>query len=399
MNRNERLILLLLSALNFTHILDFMILMPLGNYLIPYFNITPQQFAMLVSAYTISAAVSGFTAAFYVDNFDRKKILLYAYLGFLIGTLACGLAPSFILLFVARVVTGLFGGLIGAQVVSIISDIFPYERRGRAMGAIMSAFAVASTLGVPFALYLANLISWHAPFLLVGGLGFVVIPLLMRYIPPMRGHLQDRESPPLSKMTVLTNILSEPLQRNALIFSGLVMFGHFIIIPFINPYLEFNIGYSKNMTPLVYLFGGISSFISANILGRISDKYGKLNVFSICVIAAIPMILTITHISYVYFVWMLILFAGWFSASTGRGVTAQAMVSQIVNPENRGSFQSFNSSIQQLGSGLASLVAGYVVVKGDNNRIENFSWVGIMSIIVLSICLLMARQIFKTIDK
>ena len=140
MTKKERLILLLLSALNFTHILDFMIMMPLGNYLIPYFSISPQQFAILVSAYTFSAGASGFVAAFYVDNFDRKKILIAAYIGFLVGTLACGLAPTFALLLTARTLTGVFGGLIGAQVISIVSDTFPYERRGQAMGAIMSAF-------------------------------------------------------------------------------------------------------------------------------------------------------------------------------------------------------------------------------------------------------------------
>ncbi|RYY81219.1 MAG: MFS transporter, partial [Chitinophagaceae bacterium] len=168
MTPKERILLLLLAAINFTHILDFMIMMPLGNYLMPYFRISPQQFTLLVAAYTVSAGISGFIAAFFVDGFDRKKVLLFGYTGFLLGTIACGFAPSFYALLAARLVAGLFGGLIGAQVLSIISDVFPYERRGQAMGSVMSAFSIASTLGVPFSLYLANLISWHAPFLLVG---------------------------------------------------------------------------------------------------------------------------------------------------------------------------------------------------------------------------------------
>ena len=208
MNWKERIILILLAALNFTHILDFMILMPLGNYLMPYFDLSPKQFSILVSAYTISAAVSGFGAAFFVDRYDRKKVLLYAYIGFLVGTIACGLAPTFITLFIARTVAGLFGGLIGAQVLSIVADSFPYERRGAAMGAIMSAFALASTFGVPFALYLANLISWHAPFLLVGILGIVLIPLLIRYLPSMTGHIQPEDAERHSKSA------SSPLVRN-----------------------------------------------------------------------------------------------------------------------------------------------------------------------------------------
>jgi MFS transporter, DHA1 family, inner membrane transport protein len=323
MTNQERLLLFLLAALNFTHILDFMITMPLGNYLMPYFKISPQAFAALVSAYTISAAISGFASAFFVDNFDRKKILLVAYMGFLIGTLACGLAPTFVLLFIARVATGIFGGLIGAQVVSIVADTFSYERRGAAMGALMSAFSVASIMGVPFALYLANLTSWHAPFLLVGGLGFVLVPLLMRYLPTMTGHIhaQDIEHP-ASKLAIMTDVFKSKHSRDALIFSGLIMFGHFLIIPFINPFLEFNLGYSKTITPMVYLVGGAASFIAANLLGKLSDKYGKLTVFSLSVLLAMPLVGLITNLWYVPVGIVLVLFGTWFSASTGRAVTA-----------------------------------------------------------------------------
>lgn len=157
MNSKERLILVLLAAINFTHILDFMIMMPLGNYLMPYFHINPRQFTLLVGAYTLSAGISGFAAAFFVDRYDRKKVLMVGYVGFLMGTLACGVAPTYELLLASRLLAGLFGGLIGAQVLSIVSDIFSYERRGTAMGAVMSSFSIASTFGVPFALYLANL--------------------------------------------------------------------------------------------------------------------------------------------------------------------------------------------------------------------------------------------------
>jgi MFS transporter, DHA1 family, inner membrane transport protein len=399
MTTKERLLLFLLAALNFTHILDFMIMMPLGNYLMPYFDISPQAFAALVSAYTISAAISGFASAFFVDNFDRKRVLLMAYMGFLVGTIACGLAPTFILLFTARVATGIFGGLIGAQVVSIVADTFSYERRGAAMGALMSAFSVASIIGVPFALYLANLTSWHAPFLLVGVLGFVLVPLLMRYLPSMTGHIHAQsDGPKVSKMALLTSILASSSQRNALLFSGLIMFGHFLIIPFINPYLEFNVGFSKSITPMVYLVGGIASFFSANLLGKLSDKYGKLLVFTCCVLSAIPLVALITNLWFMPVVFVLAAFGVWFTASTGRAVTAQAMVSEVVTPEHRGSFQSFNSSVQQLGTGLASLVSGMVVVKGADNTLLHYNWLGVMSIVVLITSLLLARRIFKKMD-
>ena len=295
MSKNERLIIVLLASINFTHILDFMIMMPLGNYLMPYFKLTPQQFTFLVGAYTLTAGVSGFAAAFFVNRYDRKKVLLYGYTGFLLGTIACGIAPSYELLLAARVLAGLFGGLIGAQVLSIVADLIPYERRGAAMGAIMSAFAMASTFGVPFSLYLANIFSWHAPFLLVGILGIVIVPLVWKLVPPMSGHIQEEHG---KRIDVLMSVVKNPTQRLALLFSCLIMMGHFLIIPFINPYMEFNNGYPKSITPMIYLVGGISSFFAANILGRIADKYGKLKILVICIVLSLPFIYLITNNNY-----------------------------------------------------------------------------------------------------
>lgn len=400
MTWNERLILILLAAINFTHILDFMIMMPLGNYLMPYFNISPQAFSILVSSYTISAAISGFAAAFFVDSYDRKKVLLVGYTGFIIGTIACGLAPSFTTLLVARIFAGVFGGLIGAQVLSIVADTFPYERRGAAMGAIMSAFALASTFGVPFALYLANLSSWHAPFLLVGFLGVFLIPLILRYLPAMTEHIQNEADIINSKWTVMTDILNNNQQYKALIFSGLIMFGHFLVIPFINPFMEFNVGFSKNITPLIYLVGGIASFFASNILGRLSDRYGKLSIFKVCVYAALPMVFMITNLPPVQaYIPVLTLFGLWFTVATGRGVTAGAMVSNVVNSEQRGSFQSFNSSLQQLGSGLAALASGFIVSKNaETGKLEHYDWVGYLSIFVLLMCVFLAKNIFREFE-
>lgn len=395
MIKQYRPILILLAAINFTHILDFMIMMPLGNYLMPYFKISTQKFSLLVSTYTISAAISGFTAAFFVDNFDRKKILLFGYIGFLAGTLACGIAPNYELLFVARTIAGLFGGLIGAQVLSIIADIFPYSDRGKAMGAVMSAFAIASTIGVPFSLYLANLISWHAPFILVAGLGVIIVPLVIKFIPNMNKHITAKKNEEgNSPFKALLVIKEHTNMQLALLFSGLIMLGHFLIIPFINPYMEFNNGYSKQQTPMIYLVGGLSSFFAANILGRLADKYGKLKVFTIAIIVSLPLVIAVTHVPPIPFWIVLTIFGFWFTAATGRGVTAQAMISNEVDANNRGSFMSFNSSVQQLGTGIASLVAGIVVTTNAKGQIQHYTWLGYLSIIILVACLFLARYLF-----
>lgn len=400
MNKKERIIVLILAGLNFTHILDFMIMMPLGNYLMPYFDIDPRRFSFLVSAYSISAAISGFVAAFIVDRFDRKKILVFSYIGFLAGTVACGFAASYNLLFASRVLAGIFGGIIGAQVFSIIADLFVYERRGSAMGSVMSAFAVASILGVPFSLYLTNLFqdNWHIPFLLVGIIGALLTPLLIKFIPPMKGHIargEKKEQP----LEILGTVLQTPAQRSALLFSCLLMMGHFLIIPFINPYLEFNKGFSKDLTPMIYLVGGIASLIAAIYLGRIADKKGKLPVFSICIFFSLFMVVLITRMPTVPFALVLVFFAVWFVFATGRAVTAQAMISEVVKPEQRGSFMSFNGSVQQLGTSIASVLAGLIVLKDKAGKIQHYEWLGYLSIVVLVASLLLGRYLFAGMDK
>ena len=224
MTRKERIIVLILAGLNFTHILDFMIMMPLGNYLIEDLNISAMQFSLLVAIYSISAFFSGLVIAMFIDRFDRKKPLFLAYIGFLAGTLACGFANSYGLLLLARTVAGLFGGIIGAQVFAIVADMFAYERRGRAMGVVMGGFAAASILGVPLSLYLTNIFkhNWHIPFLMISGVAILFCPLILRFIPNMTDHVKKKEER-LSSLSVLKVVAQVPVQRSALIFSGLLI--------------------------------------------------------------------------------------------------------------------------------------------------------------------------------
>lgn len=400
MTRKEQIILLILASLNFTHILDFIIMMPLSNYLIPYFKITAMQFSLLVACYSISAFISGLLIAMFIDRFDRKRSLLFAYIGFLVGTIACGFAPTYGLLLFARIMAGLFGGIIGAQVLSIVADLFVYVRRGRAMGVVMSAFAAASILGVPLSLYLTNLFkfNWHVPFLLIGSLGILFVPLIIRFIPKMKGHIvtTGKTGSPFDALVVVWRV---PAQRSALLFSGLLMMGHFLIIPFINPFIEFNKGFSKEIIPMIYLFGGIASFLGAILLGRISDKVGKLPIFLWSVFFSLFMVLIITRMPTVHFSVVLCFFAIWFVLGTSRAITAQAMISEVVKSEQRGSFMSVNGSVQQLGSGLAALAAGAIVFTEKSGKILNYSWVGYLSILVLLSSMILGYFVFRKIDK
>jgi DHA1 family inner membrane transport protein len=378
----ERVILLLLAAINFTHILDFMIMMPLGNYLMPYFNISSQQFSMLVAAYTFSAGVSGFLAAFFVDRFDRKQVLLLGYSGFLIGTLCCALSPTYQFLLLSRIFAGVFGGLIGAQVLSIVADLIPYERRGTAMGIIMAAFSVASVFGVPFSLYLSNIFNWHGPFFFVAGLGVILIPFLIKYLPKMDGHLNGRKSIKVNPLVLLKDIGKDRNQLLALALSASIMLGHFMIIPFLNPFLEFNKGFSKSQTPIVYMVGGALTLILSPFFGKIADKVGKHRLFIFMALTAIIPIALITNLPNIPFYLVLCVTGFWFVVSSGRTIPAQALISNVVATERRGSFLSINSSIQQIFVGLASVIAGLVVVKTPSNAIEHYEITGYISIAV-----------------
>lgn len=266
------------------------------------------------------------------------------------------------------------------------------------MGAVMSSFAIASTIGVPFSLYLANIFSWHAPFIFVGLLGIAVVPLVIKFIPDVHGHIREKNED-AHRFQVILNVIRNRQQRLALLFSALIMMGHFLIIPFVNPYLEFNKHYSKNLTPMVYLFGGIASFFSAFVLGRFSDKVGKLRVFSWSVFFSLIMVLIITNLPTVPFSVVILFFAIWFTVSTGRAVTAQAMISNVVKAEQRGSFMTFNSSVQQLGTALASFTAGFIVIKDSGGKLLRYEWVGYLSIFVLLLGLLLGRYLFGETDK
>lgn len=399
MKKEERIILLLLASVNFTHIMDFMIMMPLGNFLMPHFNISAQQFSFLVAAYTFSAATASFFAASLVDKFDRKNLLLFAYTGFLLCTLLCAVSVTYEMLLSARIAAGVFGGLIGAQVLSIVADLVPFERRGRAMGMIIAAFSAASVFGVPFGLYLSKFFSWHAPFYFVVALGAVIMPLLVKYIPNMTGHKEANEGMKFNPIMLLVDILKDKNQRLGILLLSTMMMGHFLIIPFLVPFMELNVGFTNVQTPLIYMVGGALTLFTSPIIGKWADRLGKFRLFSIMILLGIIPIALITNMPRIPFYFVLAITGFWFVVSTGRAIPAQAIVSEIVPPARRGSFMNINSSVQQLSVGLASVMAGWVVVKTPENTIANYDITGYLSIAVILSCLLTGYRLHKALGK
>jgi MFS transporter, DHA1 family, inner membrane transport protein len=392
MQKTERILLITLASINFINIMDFMIMMPLGPQLMRYFSITPHQFTLLVSAYTFSAGISGFFAAFIVDRFDRKSFLRLLFVGFLTGTLACGVAPTYELLLFARVFTGIFGGILGAMVLAIVGDVIPFERRGQAMGIIVSAFSVASALGVPFGVFLASLFSWHAPFVMLAVLGIPVSYFIWKYVPSITAHIHSKTTQP-NPIAILRAITSDPNQRKAITLMLVLMFGHFSIIPMLNPFMVSNIGFEEYQLTYIYAIGGALTVFSSPLIGRWADRYGKRKVFTIFIILCTIPIFFITNMPQVPIWVALIGTATFFVFSGGRFIPAQAMVTETVTPETRGSFMSISSSLQQLCAGIAAYMAGVLVVKQPDGTLAHYNWVGYISIAATLFCLVLVQRI------
>lgn len=388
----EKVVLWTLAAINFIHIVDFMILMPLGPQLMRLFDIGPVEFSLLVSSYTFSAGASSFFGAFVLDRFDRKKILLWVYVGFTIGTLGCALSPNYPILLVARVVSGIFGGLTSALILAIIGDVVPYERRGRAMGLVMSAFSFASVMGVPMGLFLASLSDWHTPFYILTGLSVLSLGMIFKFIPSIAAHINNDVKRP-NPLEVVTRVTSNANQMRAITLSIMMMFGQFMIIPFLSPYNVANVGFSEMQLTYIYIVGGAFTMFTSPWVGKLADKHGKLKIFTIFMILNLVPIAIITHLGVTPIVLVLVVTTLFFVTSNGRFVPAAAIITGTASPENRGSFLSFNSAVQQLAAGFASLLAGMIIGENELGQLTNFNWVGYLAIFFSLLCIPLARRV------
>jgi predicted MFS family arabinose efflux permease len=388
----EKMLLWTLAAINFTHIIDFMILMPLGPQLMRIFQISPSQFGLLVSSYTFSAGLSSFLGAFILDKFDRKIILLWVFVGFLVGTLACALSPNFIFLLTARIVSGIFGGLTSALVMAIIGDAVPASRRGRAMGLVMAAFSVASVVGVPFGLFIASLYNWHAPFFFLAFLSIIILGMIHLFIPSITQHLHLNSVKP-GPVEVIKRVTSNQSQMRAITLTIMMMLGQFTIIPFLSPYMVANVGFTDLQLTFIYIAGGAFTVFTSPWVGKLTDKYGQIKIFTIFMTLNVIPIGLITHLGVTPIPFVLMVTTMFFVTSNGRMVPAAALITNTAKPENRGSFLSFNSAVQQLSAGVASFVAGLIIYQSDSGQFINFDKVGYLAIFLSLLCIPLIRRI------
>jgi len=353
--------LLTLGTVQFTHVLDFMIMMPLGALLMRTFAITPAQFTYLVASYGIAAAVSGFVGGFFMDRFDRKRALLFTYTGFGLATLACALAPTHHWLLVARLAAGAFGGLSGSLVSAMIADIIPPERRGRANSIVMSAFPVATVLGIPAGLFLAEKFGWHGPFFLLAACSVPTLVLGAFVLPHLRTAVRDHQ--PIRQMRA---ILSHPIHQRALALGAILIMGGGCLVPFVAPAMVANMGILESQLPIVYAVGGAGAFVSMPLIGWLSDHMDRLRLLIWISIAASVSALVMTRLGPATVTFAAVMMAIFMVTMSGRFPPAMTMVTNAVEARYRGGFMAVNSSLQQAASALANVIAG-LFVTGDGH--------------------------------
>lgn len=392
-SRYQIFIIALLAVLQFTVVLDFMVLSPLGAQLMDVLHITTSQFGLAVSGYAFSAGLSGLLAAGFADRFDRKKLLIFFYIGFISGTFLCGIAPDYYFLLAARIITGCFGGVISSISYAIISDLFELKVRGRIMGFVQMAFATSQVMGIPVGLYFANRVGWHAPFLMITGVSLLEFIAIVIYMKPIDEHLKivtDRNA-----FQHLFKTIKHPNYFLAFVFSTLLVTGGYMLMPFGSAYSVNNLGIPMAQLPILYFVTGIFSMAAGPFLGKLSDVIGKFKVFSFGSILAIVIILYYCNLGLTPF-WLVvalntILMIGVLS----RLISSSALITAIPEASERGAFMSINSSVQQISGGIASVLAGLIIVQTGNGKLEHYDTIGYIVTASIIVTIIMMRSLNK----
>jgi predicted MFS family arabinose efflux permease len=370
----QAFIIAIVAILNFVIILDFMVLSPLGAILMPALKITPAQFAIVVSAYAVSAGISGLLAAGFADKFDRKKFLLFFYFGFLIGTLLCAIAPTYELLLAARIVTGIFGGVIGSVSFAIITDLFKVEVRGRVMGFTQMAFGASQVLGLPIGLLLANRFNWHAPFWMIVIFGTILGLVMILFMKPVTEHLKVTAHQ--NAFHHLLKNLTKEIHIRAFISTILLATGGFMLMPFGSAFATNNLGLKIEQLPSLYLVTGLFGLAIGPLIGKLADSVGRFKLFFIGSILTIIIVAIYTQLEITPLWIIMILNVIMFAGINARMISASALISTIPLLPDRGAFMSINASIQQISGGIASFIAGLIVVQLPSGHLERYDLLG-----------------------
>lgn len=390
--RNEYQIVFLVAFIGFLASTDSMLLMPLSNIIMKTYDVSAQVSTWVISVYSIFAGIAGFLSASIMDRFDRKYLLIGTFIGFTLGTLLCGFANNFGLFVLYRGITGIFGGIVGGVGVAIVSDLIPYNRRATAMSIISLSFAVSAIIGVPIGIHYASEYDLALPFKLLAAVATLTLIPIVFWLPKVNKHLADYKQPE-SALKTIQEAINDKNQVLALLLAVLIVFSHFVVLQFIVPYMENNVGFSAKLVPIMYFIGGICAIASAPFIGKFSDKKGNMPSFAILmVLSFIPIVLS-THISVVSMPLALFICSSFFILAAGRMIPAYTIMSGATAPEKRGGFMSMRSACMEIGTALASIVSGFVVEIGKDGIVHHFNYVGYISVAVGIVCIFIAARI------
>lgn len=364
----------LLAFLQFTVVLDFMILSPLGVLVMKELQISTQQFGFVVSAYAFSAGISGIIAAGFADRFDRKKMLLFFYIGFVVATFLCGIATNYIFLFRARILTGVFAGVLSSISFAIVADLFPLQVRGRVMGFIMTAFAASQVFGLPIGIFISNLWGWQSPFLMIAGISGIVGFAIFFFLKPLTTHLDIKTE--RHAFMHLVKTLTDPKYFPAYIATTLLATGGFMLMPFGSAFSVHNLGVKLEDLPLVYMVTGVVSMLGGPLMGRLSDWIGKYKMFVIASFLAAVIIIYYTKMQVTPLPMVIFINSILFVFVAARMISANALTSAVPDLHDRGAFMAISSSVQQISGGIAASVAGLIVVQTPSGYMERYETLG-----------------------
>lgn len=390
------LVLLLLGLTQFTVVLDFMVMSPLGDMLMKSMNLSTTQFGFAVSAYAFSAGISGLLTAGFADKYDRKRLLLFFYGGFIAGTLFCGLAHSYATLIAARIITGLFGGVIGSISMAIVADLFPIQQRGRVMGFMQMGFGASQVLGIPISLYLANVWGWQSPFLMIVILATLIGLSIMFKLQPVNKHLATKYN--RNAFTHLMHTLTLRKYRIGFLATAMLSMGGFMMMPWGSAFSINNLHITTHQLPFLFMISGVSSLIIMPFIGRLSDQADKFKIFAIASLWMIVMAIIYTHLTPVPFWVVVVLNVFFMMGIMSRMIPAMALTSSLPNQQDRGAFMSINSSLQQMAGGLAAAVGGMIVVQKDKlSPLQHYDTLGYVVASLSLIGIYMVYRVSKII--
>lgn len=373
-----------------------MIMSPLGAIMMPALKMSTAQFGVVVSAYAFSAGFSGLLAAGFADRFDRKKLLTFFYTGFIIGTFLCSIATNHYFLLIARMVTGLFGGVVGSVVMAITTDLFSLNMRGRVIGFLQTAFAASQVLGIPLGLFLSNLWGWHMPFLMIVGIATIALIIITIYLKPINEHLKYKSEK--HALVHLWHTLKNTQYLVAFATMALMSIGGFMLMPFGSAFTVNNLGISFSKLPFIYLITGLSAIFIGPLIGRAADTYGKFRVFVFGAVLTIIMVLIYTNLGITPLPLVILVNVILFSAIFSRIIPAQALMSAIPTPQNRGAFMAITSSLQQISGGVASVIAGLIVVETASGKLDHFDTLGYILTVTVMISIYLMYNISRQIE-